>query len=303
VDQAAGISTARGNVGRVYGSARVEEALSAEGLAPDFTYSRPHADTELMFLHRSLPNTEIYFLTNRQAREEKLDVSFRITGKAPEVWHAETGQTQPLSYRIENGRTTVPLNLRPYDALFVVFQKVASADSHTELQESLRPLAVIDGSWNVAFQPNRGAPPAVTLPQLQSWNINSDPGVKYFSGTATYTKAIDAPNAWFKRGQRLMLDLGDVREIASVSLNGKSLGVLWNPPFRVDVTDVLRRGKNTLEVKVTDLWVNRVIGDKQPGVVQYSVAPDSNYLPTAPLIASGLLGPVSLLRATPDKDK
>ena len=151
----------------------------------------------------------------------------------------------------------------------------------------------------MAFQPNRGAPARISLDKLASWSDNSDAGVKYFSGTGTYTKTLQAPAEWFHAGSRLWLDLGDVKNLAQVSVNGKSLGILWKTPFRVDVTSALKPGGNALEIKVTNLWVNRLIGDQQPDAPQkYTYTALTFYRPDSPLLPSGLLGPVRVLRST-----
>ena len=156
-------------------------------------------------------------------------------------------------------------------------------------------LATVDGSWNVSFQPERGAPPSITLDKLSSWSDNQDAGVKYFSGTGTYTKTIQAPADWFKKGAHLWIDLGDVKNLAEVTVNGKPLGILWKTPFRVDVTSALKAGANTLEIKVTDLWVNRLIGDQQPNVTQkYTYTAQQFYRADSPLLPSGLIGPVQI---------
>jgi hypothetical protein len=124
------------------------------------------------------------------------------------------------------------------------------------------PIA-ITGHWEVSFPPGWNAPAKATFERLQSWTENADPGVKYFSGTATYTRDFDLPADLPGSRRELWLDLGAVKNLAEVSLNGKSLGVLWKPPFRVNVTAAVRPGRNTLEIKVTNLWPNRLIGDEQ----------------------------------------
>ena len=108
-----------------------------------------------------------------------------------------------------------------------------------------------------------GAPPQVTLARLISWSEHPDPGVRYFSGTATYRKSLAVPARWFTSGRRIYLDLGRVEMTAQVKLNGHDLGILWKPPFRLDVTGALRAGPNALEVDVVNLWPNRIIGDEQ----------------------------------------
>src|SRR5205085_2588467 len=108
-----------------------------------------------------------------------------------------------------------------------------------------------------------GAPPEVRLNRLLSWTEHPDSGVRYFSGTAEYVKEFDAPSGLLGKGRAVLLDLGRVKNFATVRLNGKDLGVLWKAPFRVDVAKAIRPGRNRLEVKVTNLWPNRLIGDEQ----------------------------------------
>ena len=159
------------------------------------------------------------------------------------------------------------------------------------------PLAGVSGAWDVAFQPDRGAPAKVGFESLDSWSSSADPGVRYFSGTATYSRTIQAPQEWFKPGAGLWLDLGDVKNIAEVSVNGKPLGVLWKAPFRADVTSALRPGANALEIKVTNLWVNRLIGDQQPGAAKkHTYTAQQFYRADSPLLPSGLIGPVRIVR-------
>jgi beta-galactosidase/beta-glucuronidase len=139
----------------------------------------------------------------------------------------------------------------------------------------------------------------VTLPALASWTENGDPGVKYFSGTATYTKTVDVPDGWSGNGARVLLDLGSVKNVADVRMNGRSVGTAWKAPFRVDVTDALNRGPNSLEIHVSNLWPNRLIGDKQIGVTRkYAFAVSDPYRADSPLLPSGLLGPVQFLRVS-----
>ncbi|MDO9579637.1 MAG: hypothetical protein Q7J06_03590, partial [Bacteroidales bacterium] len=206
------------------------------------------------------------------------------------------GVIEEASYNIADGHTTVPLNLEPNDAVFVVFRNKAKGSSLKLSQPVETQLAVIDGAWNVSFQPHRGAPAQIVLDQLTSWSENSDPGVKYFSGTGSYTKTMQAPADWFKEGSQIWFDLGSVKNLAEVFVNGKSLGIVWKTPFRVNVTEALKQGENALEVKVTNLWVNRLIGDQQPGTktkITYTTQPF--YQVDSPLVPSGLLGPVKVV--------
>jgi hypothetical protein len=285
--------------GKVYAGRTPAEALAAMHVEPDFQYTKPQSDTDLLFVHRRLADGEIYWVDNRNSRTETLDATFRVHGKAAELWHADSGLIEPASYRIADGRTTVPLRLESYGAVFVVFRKPAVVLSRSLPQRVETRLSMVEGAWDVAFQPGRGAPATITLDQLTSWCNSADNGVKYFSGTATYRKTIQAPAAWFKSEARLWLDLGDVKNLAEVSVNHQSVGIVWNTPFRIDVTGAMKPGDNTLEIKVTNLWVNRLIGDQQPDVAKkYTYTAQQFYRADSPLLPSGLLGPVQVIRST-----
>ncbi|HPT21097.1 MAG TPA: glycosyl hydrolase [Bacteroidales bacterium] len=282
--------------GKVIAGQTIAEVLTSLKITPDFEYTRPQKNTELLFVHRKLDNTDLYWINNRNKQVEELDATFRIKGKIPEIWHPETGKIEQASYNITAGRTTVSLKLEPNDAIFVVFRQKAKSSFLKLPKPSETLLSTLVGPWNISFQPNRGAPAQIVLDKLTSWSENADQGVKYFSGTGTYTKTIQAPADWFRENSRTWIDLGSVKNIAEVIVNGKSLGIVWKTPFRVDVTDVLKQGENTLEIKVTDLWVNRLIGDQQPGVkTKITYTTQDFYQADSPLIPSGLLGPVNIV--------
>ena len=282
--------------GKVLAGQDAASALNALGVTPDFSHTKPQPDTHIAFVHRKLAEGDIYFLDNRNDRDETIDATFRVTGKMPELWHAETGKSESASYVIANGVTTVPLHLEPWGTVFIVFRKPASTPSRTLLKIVETPLATIDGSWQLSFQPNRGAPASIRLDKLASWTDNAEPGVKYFSGTGTYTKTVDVPAEWFKSGASLWLDLGDVKNLAEVSLNGTSLGIFWHAPYRVNVTKALRLGKNEVIIKVVNTWVNRVIGDQQPNASKITFTDVTPFNASSPLMPSGLMGPVQVIR-------
>jgi hypothetical protein len=152
------------------------------------------------------------------------------------------------------------------------------------------PLAA---SWSVAFQPGRGAPASIIMPSLKPLNESTDEGVKYFSGIATYTTSFQRP-AKIKAGAPIWLDLGQVGDVAEVRVNDKEAGTVWFAPNRVDIGKLVIKGKNTLEVRVANLWVNRLIGDKQPGAEKVTFTAAPTYKADAPLRPSGLIGPVTL---------
>jgi hypothetical protein len=279
--------------GRVIASTDIEAALARIGLGPDFRFTGA-ADAEIPFVHRRLTDGDSYFLANRKDRVEPIEARFRVTGKAPELWHAETGASEPVSYRIENGETLVPLTLAPDESVHVVFRRPAAASALAIKKLVPRELARLDGPWTVAFQPGRGAPATATLASLAPLEQNAVPGIKYFSGIATYSRTFDTPRGW-KAGQPLWLDLGEAREVAEVLVNGLSAGYAWHAPYRVDVRGMVKPGRNRLQVRVANLWVNRLIGDAQPGAQKVTWTALPTYRADAPLRRSGLIGPVTLL--------
>src|SRR5579885_933631 len=278
--------------GKVYAGQDAGAALKAMNVAPDFDHTKPESDTRIEFVHRRLPNADIYFLDNRSDHDQTVDATFRVTGKAPELWYAETGRSQPASYRIADRRTTVPLHFGPWGTVFVVFREPAKAAFRTLPKPVESQLATVDGPWNVSFEPGRGAPATATFDKLISWSDSTDAGVKYFSGIGTYTKTIQAPADWFKSGAKLWIDLGDVKNLAVVTVNGKQLGTVWHAPYRVDATSALKPGANDVSIQVINAWVNRLIGDQQPGATKYTFADVKPYKANSPLLPSGLLGPV-----------
>jgi hypothetical protein len=223
--------------------------------------------------------------------------------------------------------------LKPYGSAFVIFRKPAgdrivavyrdgqpfepestallevSEPGAYELKRSsgktdrtriaaLPPAMSVEGPWQVRFTSPVGAPGPRSMRRLESWTNHADADVKHFSGTASYTREIDIPASMFGPGRRLHLDLGDVREIAEVRLNGKDLGIAWTSPFTMDVTGAARPGSNQLEIRVTNLWANRVIGDAHlPAGRRLTRTNITRLNQDTPLMPSGLLGPVRL-RAT-----
>lgn len=284
--------------GRVVSGKSLADAITYLGIHPDFSYSKSTSDTTVWFVHRQLRDGDLYFVNNRQARVERIDVRFRVTGKAPELWHADTGVMEPVSYRQDGDHTIVPLRLDSRGAVFVVFRKGAQEPKRTVADPIRQRLGSLSGPWRVHFQSRRGAPEQATFTELKSWISNPDAGIKYFSGTARYETDLNVPESWLAKDQRVEIDLGVVKNLAEVLVNGRSSGILWKPPFRTDVTDLLEPGFNRLSVRVTNLWPNRLIGDKQPNATPIAFTTFNPYSADSPLLDSGLLGPVLILRVT-----
>jgi hypothetical protein len=278
------------------GTVYADSAIAALHLAPDFDYTKPEKDIRLKFVHRKLADGDLYFVDNRSNQIEQVNAIFRVAGYEAELWHSDTGMTEPASFTIADGRTTVPLKLDPWGTVFVVFRKPTNETSRIMSAPVETLLTTIDGPWTVDFQPDRGAPVSSSLERLASWTDSLDAGVKYFSGTATYTKTIDAPVDWFASGAHIWIDLGNVYNLAEVSINGQPLGQVWHTPFRLDATVALHPGENEISIRVTNAWVNRLIGDEQPNAVKITFADEKPYNANSPLQPSGLLGPVVLVK-------
>jgi hypothetical protein len=299
-------------------------------------YVKP-LDYPPVWLHRHTPNAEIYFVANQSDIPQNVEARFRVAGKDVQIWRpmdgAMTGNKpgneaaytsvapiedrtgnrqpglQPAAYVAQSGFITVPLHLAERESFFVVFSNVAPASFRNAPAVTETTLMTLNGSWTVTFPAHWGVPPSITMPKLISWTDSTNPGVKYFSGTATYTRTVQAPATWFRPGQCIWLDLGKVRDIAGVKMNGRPVGVSWAPPYRLEITTDLHPGLNRIEIAVTDEWTNRQIADRTLPDGQRILSP-SGVLPGRPgsggafgraqiLPESGLLGDVRLLAIYP----
>jgi hypothetical protein len=284
--------SANAGAGKVFST--FAEAATAQRLTADVEFG---GDTTLAFVHRALSDGDVYFIANLSDVEKQAELSFRVSGRAPELWRADDASVSPLSYRANGGRTVVTLPMSAHDAAFVVFRPRTESPSRVIAAAITRTLATLSGPWTVNFPPERGAPASVVLSELASWTDNTDVGVKYFSGTATYSKTFDLEPDRGAGAVRFFLDLGTVQNVAEVLVNGGSAGIAWKAPYKVDVTDFVKSGSNRLEIRLSNLWPNRLIGDKQPGMSRkYATAVFDPLRADSPLLPSGLLGPVRVLQ-------
>ncbi len=302
------------------------EVLTRLEITPDFRCDNPRVS----WTHRRYDdNFDGYFVALDNRTNETIDCSFKMSGRIPELWDAETGRiVEAPVWREENGRTSVQLNMQPSGSVFVMFQQPANGrkgNVHAPVKWDVLGLPFkVTGAWDVAFQPNRGAPPAARFEKLISWTDHPDAGIKYFSGSATYRKKISLGRVP-KANERVILDLGEVKDFAEISINGAPFVLRWKPPFEMDVTESLRRTKGELEVviRITNRWVNRLIGDEflpphcewapkhnwREGIVEIpdwvkkgeksptgriTFAAWHHWYKTDALLPSGLLGPVTL---------
>ena len=259
-------------------------------MAPDFDYTKPEADTRLLFVHRKLADGDLYFVDNRNDRGEQVDATFRVTGKAPELWHADTGKTEPVSFKIADGRTTVPLKLEPWGTVFVVFRKATSETSRT------LPATTENGAchcrWSVEGELPAGSRSTGVDHARQAFVVerHAGPRREVFLRNRHLHKDDRRPPDWLKTGAQVWIDLGDVKNLAEVTVNGKPLGIVWHAPYRVDATTALKPGANEISIKVTNAWVNRLIGDEQPNAVKITFADEKPYKRELAAAAFGLDG-------------
>ena len=263
---------------------RSTEELAA--VLPEADFIGPEG---LRYVHRTLPGAEIYWVNKPSKTYETVTASFRVKGLKPQIWHPEDGRMHGATSREVNGRTEVEIPMVEDDAVFVVFSKeMADHDSRHARPDRASP---IPGPWAVRFQEGRGAPSKTVFEELTDWTASENSGIKYFSGTATYSNTFTLEEL----PEKLMLDLGKVDNIAHVYVNGKDCGTAWKYPYLVDITSAAKSGENTLEIAVTNLWPNRLIGDKQPGVTPVAWLYEPRFFTAeSPLLPSGLKGPVKL---------
>lgn len=254
-----------------------------------------------------------------------LRVEFTIDGQERTA-SARDGQMLSFPRTVEPARPDVEIQSRDEKPRLLAYQggryefKTASGKNHLRKVPQAPAPIPLSGPWELRFPPGWGAPESVVLDKLISWPEHPDDGVKHFSGTAAYHKTLHIPADRLGQGEALFLDLGRVAVIAEVKLNGHDLGILWKPPFRVEITGAAKAGANQLEVRVTNLWINRLIGDeRKPAYLEWTASggpaewPDwladggpvpetgrytfttwHHYDEDSPLLESGLLGPVTL---------
>jgi hypothetical protein len=301
----------------------LDAIVRADGLAPDIQFSDASVGANFDWIHRREDDNDLYFVSNQTARDAAAQVVFRVTGKTPELWDAVTGQIRDLpEWREEAGRTTVPLQFAPRQSWFVVFRErgVNPDAGHPRSGRNfpaLRKVMDVTGAWEAQFNPmwfypDNGAGGRVRFEHLTDWTQRPEEAVRYYSGAATYRLKFDFRTR--PAGQKTFLDLGVVRNIARIRLNGHDLGVVWTAPWRVEITGALKAGTNELEIEVANLWPNRLIGDATlpegqrrtvTNVRTYDTLTGNTHLcglcaerkrtgQPAVLLSSGLLGPVTI---------
>jgi hypothetical protein len=279
--------------GRVLTGMTADAALALLDVKPDLTWTTADATPVIRWHHRRDGSRDIYFVANGSSNALQAVFSFRAAGRTPQLWYPETGIIRsPAAFRFAEDRTEIPVELGPAESVFVVFEP--NGKSYPKAASvSTSPLKEISGPWKVSFEGVEAPAPQV-LEKLIPLNKHTDPSVRFFSGTIIYSATFEAriPNP----ASGIFLDLGEVREVAEVVLNGESLGVAWKPPFRFDVTGKLRAGKNEVVVRAVNTWANRLIGDAAlPEAERHTWTSFTHYKKTDTLPDSGLIGPVTLM--------
>ncbi len=286
--------------GRLICGKSARMVLNELGVKPDFEHQGLSDAGTIDWIHRTMSDgTEIYFVASRWEAPESVKCAFRVTGKQPELWNPVTGEIRnATAFSQENNHTVLPLEFDPCGSVFVIFRKPIGKEvggSTARNYPIYKPIIKIDGAWDVSFDSKWGGPANIRFDELTDWTKHSDEGIKFYSGTAKYRNSFILPVNLNKNGN-LILDLGDVRELAEVRINGKNLGVVWTKPFRVDISSAVKVGMNEIEVSVVNLWPNRLIGDA--GLSKDKRFTETNmrkFVATSPLLSSGLLGPVQIL--------
>ncbi len=284
-----------------------KEYLLAKDIPTDFNIVGNDSKTDFDYIHYTIGQSDVYFVTNQTTDRKKINAQFRISGKQPELWDALTGEIREAKAFVQKDElTTVPLTLEPYGAVMVVFNNKISKNKQGAAQRNytdFERVAEITGEWTVYFDPVWGGPGSVTFPELIDWTLHSDEGIKYYSGAAVYSKTFDLDFEPAKEKQYFM-QLRRVKDvgIAEVMINGKDKGIVWTSPFRVEISEELQKGENTLEIKVVNSWYNRVAGDqtfpekKQCTSTNIDLKHDfrGRSIDEIPLESSGLLGPITI---------
>jgi len=325
--------------GCIYWGGELSKAYSDTTLYPDYESTRKvlervniqkdfvSGNNKIRFGHRKTGDEDIYFVSNRTREFQNTECVFRATGK-PELWEGVTGKSRELrQYTTGDGKTTIELEFDPYESYFIIFrQKMVSGsvakESNPNFPEYME-IKSIEGPWELAFNPEWGGPEKIIFDKLQDWTEHEMRGIKYYSGKATYTRAFDIAQI-NRNNSNLYLDLGVVKDVARVRLNGKDVGVIWCAPWRIDITRAIVEGKNIIEIEVANRWINRLLGDSQEPDANVRTVKFKNGLMggkeyitgrytftteasmrsfnfTEPL-SSGLLGPVTIQEAVIERD-
>ncbi|MGC4235016.1 MAG: glycosyl hydrolase [Niabella sp.] len=280
--------------GRLIETPFMEETFESLGLSRDLDAAS--SKTPIAWAHRELDDGHIYFISNPEKVKRELDLSFRVTGFEPEVYDPVSGSISSAgNWEMRDGRTYVKLPLYANGSAFVVFKKKVDANKKEQPVVAMNQITNISAGWKVQFDPAFGGPEEeVNFPLLRLWNQHNNNAIKYYSGIAVYKSSFSIEH--LDKFKPVYLTVDSIFNIATVTINGVVCGTLWTPPYRLDVSKALKAGENTIEIKVTNTWANRLIGDltlPEDKRITWTTAP-LNLLQNKPLSKAGLEGEVRI---------
>jgi hypothetical protein len=294
--------------GKIIWGKKIKDVLKEKGLSPDFQFVSSLDSAKLDYIHRRTDKDEIYFVRNVRNTAYEAKMTFRVEGKTPQLWDPRTGQLYDLTQIQKDGANThISLQIEPYESFFIVFRTNPTKAPFSDKQSGIISHKTLEGEWEVRFPHGWRTPARTVFPTLMSWTVVADTNIRHFSGVAAYHKIFELQSTDFQANKQYFLDLGKVREIADVWLNGHHLGESCFYPHRFNVSPFLKTGKNYLVIEVANTLNNRMVGDaKLPEMYRRT---KSNIIkgpnawmhpwPQVPLLESGLLGPVQLLTKNP----
>ncbi len=277
----------------------MQKALDLIDIIPDCKLNE--SDSSL-FIHRTLPDGEMYFISNQTDRTVSIKPQFRVKGMSPELWNPTSGKMRYLpDFEMSESATTIPLILEAYESQFIIFRKNASNSRNKEQKKNFpepKVLLEVKSPWMVTFNhAMRGPKFPVVYNILEDWTFSDNDSIKYYSGTATYTTSIQLDQV--PVGEKVFLHLGNLSAIAKIRINGADAGGVWTAPWQIEIGDFLRVGENVLNIEVANTWVNRLIGDASlPEKDRRTWSNQIPYTAHSPLQTSGLTGPVKIFSVT-----
>lgn len=261
----------------------LKKILSQMKVSPDVESD----DLSLRFRHRTHNQQEIFWVSHRSDTPMKVKLQLRVSGKIPQLWNPVTGEIQQLTFSIQGGKTYLTLDMTSWDAQFIIFDQPTSLKTLTLKELKPQKVLTINSEWSLELGTQK-----ITLDSLYSWTERKENDLKYFSGRGIYETTFDLNSVNPKNNY--WIDLGQVHEIAEVFLNGKSQGIVWKKPYLVTLNG-LKSGGNHLKIAVTNLWVNRLIGDAGlPDAQKSTFTLFPFYQSSDSLLSSGLLSEVSI---------
>jgi len=288
------VKSAKAGKGMILSGMEMQEAFDLIGVVPDCKFAK---EDPTLFIHRTMPDGDFYFISNQTDQTITINPEFRITGKSPELWSSVYATERDLpAFNLNEKTTLVPLKLEAFESQFIVFRKNAGKSGLTDVLTNfpeMKILADLCSNWTVTFdQSKRGPAKPVNFETLSDWTLSENDSIKFYSGTAVYKTSVELTEI---PSGKIMLNLGKLTSIAKVKVNGKDVGGVWTAPYHLDISSAMKSGNNEIEISVVNNWMNRLIGDQKiPEAERPTWSPIIPYKADSPLQPSGLFGPVSI---------